>query len=208
LRIFLIKIVCYICIFKPETTSVSHLHEIASGSCSSLHLLLFSHLVISNSFQPHGPHHTRLPCPSPSPRAFSNSLPLSQWYHPTFLSSVNPFSCLQSSPESGSFLMSQFFAPGGQSISISFNISPSNEHSGLISFRIDCFDLHAVQGTLKCLQHHSSKSLILQCSAFFLVQLPYLYMTTGKTIALTIWTFVGSGSLHNRTINWDTRCVW
>ena len=78
LRIFLIKIVCYICIFKPETTSVSHLHEIASGSCSSLHLLLFSHLVISNSFQPHGPHHTRLPCPSPSPRAFSNSLPLSQ----------------------------------------------------------------------------------------------------------------------------------
>ena len=76
--------------------------------------------------------------------------------------------------------------------SFSFNISPSNEHSGLISFRMDCLDLLAVQGTLKSLlQQHSSKASILQCSAFFTVQLSHPYMTTGKTIALTRWTFVG-----------------
>ena len=76
--------------------------------------------------------------------------------------------------------------------SFSFSISPSNEYSGLISFRIDSFDFLAVQGTLKnLLQHHSSKVSILQCSAFFIVQLSTPYMTTGKTIALTRWTFVG-----------------
>ena len=74
----------------------------------------------------------------------------------------------------------------------SFSISPSNEYSGLVSFRIDWFDLTAVQGTLKVLlQHHSSKASILQCSAFLMVQLSYPYMTTGKIIALTSWTFVG-----------------
>ena len=76
--------------------------------------------------------------------------------------------------------------------SFSFSISPSNEYSGLISFRIDWFDLLSVQGTLKSLlQHHSSKASILQPSAFFIVQLSHLYVTTGNTIALTIWTFVG-----------------
>ena len=76
--------------------------------------------------------------------------------------------------------------------SFSFSISPSNEYSGLISFRIDWFDVLAVQGTLKSLiQHHSSKPSILQCSAFYIVQLSYPHMTTGKTIALTRWTFVG-----------------
>ena len=75
--------------------------------------------------------------------------------------------------------------------SFSFNISPSNEHPGLISFRIDWLDLLAVQGTLKSLlKHHSSKASILRCSAFFVVQLSHPYMTTGKTIALTRWTFV------------------
>ena len=75
--------------------------------------------------------------------------------------------------------------------SFSFSISPSNEYSGLISFRIDLFDLLAVQGTLKSLlQYHSSKALILWCSAFFMIQLLHLYMTTGKTIALTTWTFI------------------
>ena len=74
----------------------------------------------------------------------------------------------------------------------SFSISPSNEYSGLISFRIDWLDLLAVQGTLKSLlQHHRSKASILWCSAFFIVQLSHPYMTTGKTIALTRWTFVG-----------------
>ena len=76
--------------------------------------------------------------------------------------------------------------------SFSFSISPSNEYSGLIFFRIDCFDHLAVQGTLKSLlQHHSSKESILRHSAFFIVQLSHPYMTTGKTIALTRWTFVG-----------------
>ena len=89
--------------------------------------------------------------------------------------------------------MSQLFASSGQSIGASASaVSPSNEHSGLISFRIDWFDLLTVQGTLKSLlQHHSSKATILQLSAFFMVQLPYPYMTTGKIIALTMWTFVG-----------------
>ena len=76
--------------------------------------------------------------------------------------------------------------------SFRFNISPTNEYSGLISFRMDWLDLLAVQGTLKSLlQHHSSKATILWCSAFFIVQLSHAYMTTGKTIALTRWTFVG-----------------
>ena len=89
--------------------------------------------------------------------------------------------------------MNQFFASGGQSIGVfSFSISPSSEYSGLISFRIDRLDLLAVQGTLKSLLlHHSSRASVLQHSAFFIVQLSHPYMTTGKTIALTRWTFVG-----------------
>ena len=89
--------------------------------------------------------------------------------------------------------MSQFFASGGQSIGFfSYNISPSNEYSGLISFRMDWLDLLAVQGTLKSLpQHHSSKASVLQRSDFFIVQLSLPYMTSGETIALTKWTFVG-----------------
>ena len=76
--------------------------------------------------------------------------------------------------------------------SFSFSISSSNEYSGLISFRIDCFDLLAVQGTLKSLlKHHSLKALILQCSAFFMVQLSHPYITNRKTIALTTWSFIG-----------------
>ena len=83
--------------------------------------------------------------------------------------------------------------------SFSFSISPSNEYSGLISFRIDWFALLAVQGTLKSLlQHHSSKAWILWCSAFFMVQLSHPYMTTGKTIALTIWIFVGKVLLNKQ----------
>ena len=87
--------------------------------------------------------------------------------------------------------MSQFFTSGGQTIGLSFNISPSNEYSGLISFRMDWLDLLAVQGTLKnLLQHHSSKASILQHSAFFIVQILHPYMTTGNTMALNRWTFI------------------
>ena len=89
--------------------------------------------------------------------------------------------------------MSQLFTPGGQNIGVlSFSVSPSNEYSGLISFRINWFDLLAVQGTLKSLlQQHSSKASILRHSAFFTFQLSHPYMTTGKIIALTRRTFVG-----------------
>ena len=90
--------------------------------------------------------------------------------------------------------------------SFSFSISPSNEYSGLISFRMDWFDLLAVQGTLKSLlQHHSSKASILQCSAFFMVQLSHPYMPTGKTRALTRWTFAGKviSLLFNTLPRWS-----
>ena len=137
----------------------------------------------------------KLSCPSLSPGVCSNSCPLNVLVmlsnhlilcHPLFLlpsifPSIRVFSsepalCLRW-PKDWSF---------------SFNISPSNEQSGLISFRMDWLDLLAVQGTLKhFLQHHSSKASILRHSAFFIVQLSHPYMTTGKTIALTIQTFVG-----------------
>ena len=149
---------------------------------------------MSNSLWPHGLQHARPPCPSPTPGVYSNSCPLSRWCHPTISSSVVPFSsCLQSFPASESFPRSQFLASDGQSIGVfSFSISPSNEYSRLISFRMDWLDLFAVQGTLKSLlQHHSSKASILWHSAFFIVQLSHPYMTIGKTTALTRWTFVG-----------------
>ena len=152
----------------------------------------FSHSVVSNSLQPHRLQHARLPCPSPNPGVYPYSCPLSQWCHPTISSSVVCFSsCLKSFPASRSFQMSQLFASRGQSIgSFSFNISPTNEHSGLISFMMECLDLLAVLKSLKSLlQHHSSKASILQHSAFFKVQFSHPYMTTGKIIALTRWTF-------------------
>ena len=105
-------------------------------------------------------------------------------------SSVTPFTfCLQSFPASGSFpIESALPIRWPKYWSFSFSISPSNEYSGLISFRMDWLDLLAVQGTLKILlQNHNSKASILQNSAFFMVQLSHLYMTTGKTVTLTIW---------------------
>ena len=145
-----------------------------------------------DSFRPHGLQPARLPCPSVSPWVCSNSCPLSRWCHPTISFSVILFSsCLQSFPASGSksFLCIRW----PKDWRFSFNISPSNECSGLISFRMDWFNLLAVQGTLKSLlQHHSSKGSILRRSAFFIVQLSHPYiMTTGKTISLTRRTFVG-----------------
>ena len=128
------------------------------------------------------------------PGVYSNSCLLSWWCHPTISSFVVSFySCLQSFQVLGFFQMSQIFCIRWPKYwSFSFNISPSNEHPGLISFRVGWLDLLAVQGTLKSLlQHHSAKASILQCSAFFVVQFSHPYMTIGKTIALTRWTFVG-----------------
>ena len=153
----------------------------------------FSHSVVSDCLQPHKLQHARPPCPSQNPRVYPNSGPSSQWCHPTISPSVAPFSSYpQSLPASGSFPMSQLPMRWPKYWSFSFNTSPSNEQPGLISFRMDWLDLFAVQGTPKSLlQHHSSKPSILWHSAFFTVQLSHPYMTTGKTIALTRWTFVG-----------------
>ena len=107
--------------------------------------LLFSCGVVSDSLRPQGLQWTRLPCPSLSPRVCSNSCPLCRWHHPTDSSSVAPFSfCPQSFPASGSFPISQLFASGGQSIGVSASVSVLPMNSGLISFRIDWFDLLAV----------------------------------------------------------------
>ena len=152
-----------------------------------------SHSVMSDSLQPHESQHTRPPCPSPTPGVHSDSCPSSQWCHPAISSSVVPFSsCPQSLPASESFPMSQLYMRWPKYWSFSFSIIPSKEHPVLISFRMDWWDLFAVQGALKSLlQHHTSKASILRRSAFFTVQLSHPYMTTGKTISLTRWTFVG-----------------
>ena len=152
----------------------------------------FSHSVVSNSLRPHESQHARPPCPSPAPRVYLNSCPLSRCGHPTMSSSVVPFSSCPQSPSIRIFSNeSAFHIRWLKYWSFGFNISPSNEYSGLISFRMDWFDLLAVLGTLKSLfQHHCSKASILRRSAFFIVQLSYPYITNGKTIVLTIWAFV------------------
>ena len=150
----------------------------------------FSCSVVSDSLPPHESQHARPPCPSPTPRVHSNSRPSSRWCHPVISSSVVPFSsCPQSLPASESFPVSQLFTWGGQSTGVSALASflPKNTQS----FRMDWLDLLAVHGTLKSLlQHHSSKASILWRSTFFTVQLSHPHMTAGKTIVLTIWTFV------------------
>ena len=141
--------------------------------------LLFSCSVVSDSLWPQGLQHTRLPCPSPSPEACPNSCPLSQWCHPTISSSVIP------SPPAFNLSQHQVFANKlalrirwPKYWSFSFSISSSNVYSGLISFRMDWFDLPAVQGTRKSLlQPHSSTASMLCCSAFFIIQLSH-HMST------------------------------
>ena len=148
--------------------------------------------VVSDSLQPPGLQHARLPCTSPTPRACSNSCPSSQWCHPAISSSVvSVSSCLQSFPASAYFSHESVLCITWPKYrSFSFSISPSNEYSGLISFRINWFVLLVVQGTLKSLsQNHKWKASILWCSSFFMDQLSHPYMPIGKTIALNIWTF-------------------
>ena len=147
---------------------------------------------------PHGAQNARPPCPSPTPGVYSN-----------FIESVMPSSHLilcHPLPLLPSILPSIRVFSNESALhirwpkywSFSFNISPSNEHPGLISFRVDWLDLLAVHGTLKSLlQHHSSKASILQCSAFFIVQLSHPYLTTGKIIAFTRRTFVVKVSKKN-----------
>ena len=146
---------------------------------------------MSRSLQPHGLQNARLLHPSPSPRACSNSCPLSRWCHPTILSSVIHFSfCPQSFPASGSLLMSQLFASGGQCIgaSASASLLPMNSQDW---FPLELTALISLQS--RDSQESSPTAQFkwwLQWSAFFMVQLSHPYMTTRKTIALTIQTFV------------------
>ena len=139
---------------------------------------------MSDSLRPHEPQHTRPPCPSPTSEFTQTHV---HWVGDAIQSSHPLLSPSHSASED-----SDLRIRWPKYCSFSFNISPSNEYPGLISFRMDWLDLLAVQGTLKSLlQHHCSKASILQRSAFFVVQLSHPYMTTGKTIALTRWTFVG-----------------
>ena len=148
---------------------------------------------MSDSRSPHGLQYARPPCPSPTPGACSNSCPLSRWCHSTISFSVIPFSSyFQFFPASGSFLMSQPFTSGGQSVGAS--ASASDLHMNIQSwFSLGLFCLISLQFKgLSSLQQRSSKASVLWCSAFFMVQLSYLYRTTGKTIALARRTFVGN----------------
>ena len=133
-------------------------------------MLLLSYSVVSCSLRPPGLQHVRLPCPSESSRACSDSCLLSQWCHPTIPSSVVPFSLPSIFPSIGVFFNDMALSFRWPKYwSFSFNISPSNESSELISFRIAWFDLLAVQGNLKSLlQHHSSKASVLRHSTFFM----------------------------------------
>ena len=147
---------------------------------------------MSDSLRPHGLQHARPPCPSPTPGACSNSCPSNQWCHPAISSSVVPFSsCLQSFPASGSFQMGQFFTSGGQSIgvSISASVLPMNIQDWFPLGWTGWIFLQSrdSQESSPTPQFKSINSLVLS----LMVQLSHLYMTTGKTIALTRGTFVG-----------------
>ena len=147
----------------------------------------FSYSVVSNSLWPHGLQHPRSPCPSPTPRAYSNSHLSSWWWHPTMSSSVVSFSsCPLSFPASGSFPVSQFFASGGQSIGVSASASvlPVNIQDWLVWSPCSPRDSQESSPTPQF------KSINSWRSGFLIVQLWHPYMTTGKTIALTRWTFV------------------
>ena len=138
-------------------------------SLRSLSSIQFSRSVVSDSLRPHESHHARPPCPSPTPGVHSNSCPSSRWCHSTISSSVVLFSSPSIFPSIRVFSNeSALCIRWPKYWSFSFNISPSNEHSGLISYMMDWLDLLAVQGTLKSLlPHHSSKASILRRSAFF-----------------------------------------
>ena len=134
----------------------------------------FSCSVMSDSLQPHELQHTRPPCPSPTPGVYSNSCPSSRWYHPAISPFVIPFSSCTPIPPSIRVFSSEsiLHMRRPKYWSFSFSISPSKEHPGLMSFRMDWLDLLAVQGTLKSLlQHHSSKASTFPCSDFFTVDL-------------------------------------
>ena len=148
---------------------------------------------MSNSLWPHEPQHARPPCPSPTPRVYSNSCPLSGWCHPIISSSVVPFSSsLQPFPASGSFQMSQFFASGGQSIGVSASASvlPMNTQDWFPLGWTGWISLQS-KGLSRVFSNTTVQKHQFFGAQLFIVQLSHPYMTTGKTIALTRWIFVG-----------------
>ena len=168
-------------------------HGCEASGCNRI-LVQFSRLVVSDSLWPCGLQHARPPSPSPTPGAYSDSGPFESVMPSNHLILCHPLLLLPPSfPNIRVFSNESVLRISSPKYwSFSFSISPSNEYSGPVSFRMDWLDLLAVQGTLKSLlQYHSSKSSILLCSAFFIVQLSYPYVITGKTTALTRWTFVG-----------------
>ena len=183
LRIFRTRFLCKGGRARPSTRSWAGLVSEVRWSLSSesQSVSQFSRSVVSDSLWLHGLQYARLPCPLPTAGAYSNSCPLTWWCHSTISFSVIPFSFhLQFSQHQGLFQWVSSSIRSPKYWSFSFSISLSNECLGMISFRIDWFDLLAVQGTLKSLlQHHSSEASV-RCSAFFMVQLSYSYMTTGK----------------------------
>ena len=183
-------------IFPYITTVNFHMYMIAF-ICLFTQLLhkYFRRLsVVSDFCDPHGLQHVRPPCPSPTPRAYSNSSALSQWCHPTISSAVIPFSSqLQSLPASKSFQMRQFFASGGQCIGVSASTSvlPMNIQDWFPLGWIGWISLQSKGLSGVFSWYHSSKVSILRCLVLFLVQLSHPYVTARNTIALTRRTFVG-----------------
>ena len=176
---------------KPRSLHLP-IHRKALNSLGYRVFLQFSSVAQSSLTLYNPMLHTRLPCPSPTPGACPNSCPSSRWCHPTISPSLVPFSsCLQSFPASGSFPRSQFFTSGGQGTraSASESVLPMN------IFRTDFLQVWLVWSLFSARNSQESsstpwfKASILWHSAFFMVQLSHLYMTTGKTIALTRWTF-------------------
>ena len=164
------------CCKEQHCIGTQNVRSMNQGKFNSIQ---FSRSVVSDSLRPHESQHTRPPCPSPTPGVPQNSCPFSWWCHSTcrplvHLPSIFPSIKVFSNESALHIRWPKYW-------SFSFNISPSKEHSGLISFRMDWLDFLAVQGTLKSLlQHYSSKASILRHSAFFTVQLSHPYMTTGK----------------------------
>ena len=165
---------------------------------------------MSNFLRLHALQYVRLPGPSATPGVYSNSCPLSRWCHSTISSYHLPLPLPSIFPSIRVFSNESVLCIRWPKYwSFSFSINPSNEYSGLISFRMDWLDLLAVQGTLKSLlQHYSSKASILQHSAFFMVQLSHPHMTTGKTIALTRWAFFGKVKRNKKPLDESERGEW
>ena len=156
-------------------------------------MYILSCSVLSDFLQPDGLQHARLPCPSPTPGAYSNSYPLNRWCHPTIFSSVIPFSsCLQSFPASGSFQMSQLFASGGQSIgaSASASVLPMNIQDWFPLWLTGWNSLQSKEFSRVFSNTTVQKHQFFSTQTFFIVRLSHPYMTTGKTIALIRWTVV------------------